>query len=291
MPSRISIKKRFSLASEHYDEHAVVQNNISHELSGLVDNGYYENVLEIGTGTGFLTGFLTSKIDFKNFFSLDISYRMIEMARKKFKHIHFFVADGEEIPTISRFDLIVTSSTLQWFLNPQESMPDLFNLFDKQLKLFASNSASQNCLDKDGIFLFSVFVKGTFKELIEAVEKTGFGSYFPLRDSSFYLRIIERFLNIECYYEKSYDVYYKTAMDFLKSIKMTGANYTLNKNPKRSNFFEFLRFIDGNFREDGKIKITYKSLFVRARKSSINKPAASSGVSPDIIPEFCFSHR
>ncbi|MEA1994898.1 MAG: methyltransferase domain-containing protein [Campylobacterota bacterium] len=256
MPSRISIKKRFSLASKHYDEHAVVQNNISHELSGLVDNGYYENVLEIGTGTGSLTGFLTSKIDFKNFFSLDISHRMIGMARKKFKHVHFFVADGEEIPTISRFDLIATSSTLQWFLNPKESMPDLFNLFDKQPKLFA---------DKDGIFLFSAFVKGTFKELIEAVEKTGFGSYFPLRDSSFYLRIIEKFLNIECYYEKSYDIYYKTAMDFLKSIKMTGANYTLNKNPKRSNFFEFLRFIDDNFREDGKIKITYKSLFVRAK--------------------------
>ena len=254
MPSRISIKKRFSLASEHYDEHAVVQNNISHELSGLVDNGYYENVLEIGTGTGLLTGFLTSKMDFKNFFSLDISYRMIEMARKKFKHIHFFTADGEEIPIISRFDLIATSSTLQWFLNPKESMPDLFNLFKK-----------------DGIFLFSVFVKGTFKELIEAVEKTGFGSYFPLRDSSFYLRIIEKFLNVECYYEKSYDIYYKTAMDFLKSIKMTGANYTLNKNPKISNFFEFLRFIDNNFREDGKIKITYKSLFVRARKPSINK--------------------
>ena len=49
------IKQRFSKSLKSYNKCAIVQKQMAHNLFDMIENNSYNNILELGCGTGFVT--------------------------------------------------------------------------------------------------------------------------------------------------------------------------------------------------------------------------------------------
>ena len=109
------IKNKFQKSLNTYPEHALLQPNIAHKLAEFIDKDY-EDILEIGSYSGFLTREIVKKTEFRNYTALDIvdSFDCIKNLSPKIK---FILADIEEVELNQKYDLIISSSSLQWCNN------------------------------------------------------------------------------------------------------------------------------------------------------------------------------
>ena len=68
------IKKHFEKSMKNYDQNATVQNLMASkmvfELAKISKN--FENILELGSGTGLLTKKISKEINFKNYYANDL---------------------------------------------------------------------------------------------------------------------------------------------------------------------------------------------------------------------------
>ncbi len=150
----MKVVKEFSRFADEYDNHNIIQEMVSKKLCQHLSKNHYENILDIGAGRGAIYQQLSQKnISFKNFVALDFSQEMLDLHPSNnyiqkqcvdFNQQHFTSS-----LKISHFDLIVSSSALQWSSN-------LSNLFKEILPL------GEN-------FLFSFFTANTFKTLHQTV--------------------------------------------------------------------------------------------------------------------------
>jgi malonyl-CoA O-methyltransferase len=162
------IATRFSKYAKFYDSFSDIQREISLQLINeikiepqdisckeqeIYKFSYYQDILEIGCGTGFYTKLLKERFPASKIVSLDISEEMVKIARKNERKSLFFVADGENIGIKRRFDLITGSSCFQWFFNLRESLLQY-----------------KSILKQNGEILFSIFGSDTFAELQEIIE-------------------------------------------------------------------------------------------------------------------------
>lgn len=126
MTSNRSIERHFSRAAEAYHQQARVQRQAAEQLAaGVAELGLApRRVLDIGCGTGFLTRNILALFPAAEVVALDLSPGMIEFARRKLPRdaaLEFVVADAMEYTPSEPFDLVVSSSTLQW-LQPFERL-------------------------------------------------------------------------------------------------------------------------------------------------------------------------
>lgn len=150
IPDTDKIGRRFSAAGKTYDRQAVIQKEIADHLSDLIkatNPPTRGKILEVGSGTGFLTRpvceiFQPSSIDM-----VDLSGIHIEgLPCPNFIH----KADAEKWieETKGCYSAIVSSSTFQWFTD---------------LRLFISRCCDK--LEKGGLFAFTTFLTGNLYEL------------------------------------------------------------------------------------------------------------------------------
>ena len=66
------IRSRFEKNIISYNKNAKVQNQMAEKLVSMLDKSVYEEVLEIGCGTGLLTEKAINKIQYKNYTANDI---------------------------------------------------------------------------------------------------------------------------------------------------------------------------------------------------------------------------
>ena len=59
------IQKRFTKNLKTYNDNAKIQKIMAEKLLSYLDNNYYNNILEIGCGTGLLTSLAVQKLQFK----------------------------------------------------------------------------------------------------------------------------------------------------------------------------------------------------------------------------------
>lgn len=160
MINKAFVQKHFDRSVSQYDRGAELHRFIADKLLAMADlNGYQKNVLEIGCGTGYLTSMICSVWNPENLTAVDISNKMIECTRKRcvfYNNIELIRKDGEQLSFEDgkKFDLIVSSSTFQWFNDIHSSFKHYYSM-----------------IENGGVFLFSMFVEGTFCELFQAFEK------------------------------------------------------------------------------------------------------------------------
>lgn len=130
-----------------------LQKNIGERLIALCPSNFH-NILEIGCGDGNFTRMLKEKFPFSKITSLDISEKMVKIAKDNINGINFIVADGERLPFKTQFDLIASNASFQWFSSLEKSLVRL----------------KDNLVDK-GVLLFSIFGRNTLKELSESVKE------------------------------------------------------------------------------------------------------------------------
>ncbi|NJB67158.1 malonyl-CoA O-methyltransferase [Desulfobaculum xiamenense] len=197
----------FSRAGASYCEAARVQREAARDCVSAVPGGHHGVVVEIGTGQGMATAMLRASISFERYVGLDIAPGMLAaMTERGPRELHV-VADGECPPlTEGCADLLVSSSTMQWYRDPARSIP-----------------ANLRLLRPGGAFSFSIFVEGTLSELAQASRLSGFGDVVHLRSAQEYEWIVDGVPGVECE-SRLWEVRerYATVRDLLRTLKRSG---------------------------------------------------------------------
>lgn len=144
------IADSFSRAADSYDAAARLQRNVGSALLGALPELMTGTVIDIGCGTGFITGELLKKYGSQiNLLALDFASGMLQRTQHNHTGALCVQADMELLPfTDNSADWLVSSLALQWARNTAQC----FQQWRRVLK-------------PGGHLFFSTFLPGTLREL------------------------------------------------------------------------------------------------------------------------------
>ena len=150
------IKQSFAAASVTYDSVAGLQRTVGKELLHSVDvTKLTGTLLDLGCGTGFLTGELLVHSNHETMIALDIALSMLQTTQSKLadkRDIIYVCADAEQLPLSGQsIDSVFSNLALQWCRN-----------------LEAVFTGLKRALKPDGQLVFSTFGPQTLQELKSA---------------------------------------------------------------------------------------------------------------------------
>lgn len=219
------ITRGFARTIGTYSDNAIIQKQVSQRLCALVDDyksAIPSHILEIGCGTGFLTSALLNLFPNSNWIINDINREVkagidFLFQEKSFHKPTYLFEDAETIKISQQFDLITTSSCVQWFSDPKA----FFGSISKQLK-------------KNGLLAFSTFGQENLKEIKSA---SGQGlNYYSVED---YREMLSANFEIIYCAEDIVTIYFDNPKDVLKHIKATGVNGAFRQHWTKGNLAEF----------------------------------------------------
>jgi len=198
------IKKQFEKSMDKYDKNAVVQKIMAEKLvSELIKiSGNFDNILELGAGTGLLTKELIKKVEYKNYTANDLCEKSKKYLDKIIPDYKFIKGNAQKIISVKKQDLIISNALFQWFKDIEKSMLYYYNL-----------------LNPDGIIAFSTFSPDNFSEIMDL---TGLSLEYKTAD---YLKaVIEKNFDILYIEEFSYKMSFDNPLELLAHMKHTGVN-------------------------------------------------------------------
>lgn len=269
MPDKHLVRMHFSANAGNYDLYAHVQKKMASrlaEFAALADRANTAAILDVGSGTGYLTELLVSLFPTARIKAVDIAPGMIEAAKRKFagRNIRFRCADVEEMSITEDYDLIASNASLQWWNETPRTLERLYS-----------------ALADRGTMCFSTFGPLTFSELHQSYNKAmrnlgleGRGrpgqSFYSLGElQDICTRFLSRHGGMKCREELEY-MHFDSVKDFFTSVRKIGANNSdkdyIHKNP--SLIKELINVYETDFREGNRIKVTYHCLYFVLRKSA-----------------------
>lgn len=243
------VEQRFSRASDSYHNDANVQAVMARELIDRVESQPYDEILEIGCGTGLLSKMIADNLDFKHLILNDISKSMLlhcKNAVPESERVSYLIKDAESLDfkEQDRFDLIISNACLQW-------MSDL----EKVLKDFKSYLKDNGCL------AFSIFSEGNFAEIKHC---TGLSLAYK------YQKTLQKMLSgiFPCYtlMPREIVLYYKDVKSMLRSFKRTGVSGLSGRIWTKTQLNEFIEKYEQNYKSDKGVRLTWKWHYVIAYK-------------------------
>ena len=196
------IRQRFSKNLCTYNENANIQKKMAEKLVSILDTKNFNDILEIGCGTGLLTQIAVNKFEFKTYTANDIVSECSDFISEINSNIEFIPGDIEEIIETSdkKYDLIISNASLQWV----ENFENIIN------KLISK-------LQENGILLFSTFGKENFREIFFTLgEKLSYYSFSEIKEmfSKYNLKIEEEI----------HVMTFSSPKEVLKHLHYTGVN-------------------------------------------------------------------
>jgi malonyl-CoA O-methyltransferase len=146
----MKVVREFSRFAHEYNKYNVIQKHVAKKLCKLLAKKDYEKILDLGAGDGAIYENLSEEnIRFSNFVALDFSREMLDVHKNdrsiKKVCLDFNEKNFSSVFKAKEFDLIISSSALQWSSNLSSVLKELSLLGDE--------------------FLFSFFTANTFKTL------------------------------------------------------------------------------------------------------------------------------
>jgi len=219
---KTKVANAFGQASQAYEQHARVQRCVAQTLARwaleLTSPSHVTQGLEIGCGTGFLTREILDAFPNTAWTITDVSSDMLEACRNHPGTLpwlkddtRFEVVDGEfpseGLKTETRFNLIVSNMTAQWFANLPAALERLLDL-----------------LQPDGWLLFSFPGPDNFSAVVQEFPclEGRVNSLKTLDETRCFLRSQDQFtFQIR---EHVTNAGYPDLAAFLASLKSIGAN-------------------------------------------------------------------
>jgi malonyl-CoA O-methyltransferase len=239
------IKSCFNKAFSSYDQYSEVQQCAGKKLIKSIEQYKKNNmntIIDLGCGTGIITEQLARKMEYQQFFALDISDKLLLKAKEKLKNynIKIIETDLEDfyVPYIL-FDLVFSNMALQWSLNLSHTLLNI----------------NKN-LNAHGMIAFSLPIENTFIEL----------QPYSYNKNKFYaekeiLQLLSKtgFKKITYFSEKSI-LTFDSLRHALRYIKYIGANYVFNAEQTNQSSKYF-------YRSQNKYSLTYQIGFYMAEKA------------------------
>ena len=206
------IINNFNHGARTYNSSADVQAFVAQQLASRLKLTSVNHILEIGCGTGMYTQHLIKRFPNASLLLTDIASQMVQACQERFSHntlIKAVCVDGEKIETDKQFDLITSSMTLHWFENFKKG-------FDTLIKH----------LTPGGQIVFSMLGSESLYEWREICQDENVAVGTPLFPDKKTLQQEMPNLQIEV---AMYKHFYKSAYEYLSSLKALGANTTLSE--------------------------------------------------------------
>ena len=235
-----TIKKHFKSSIDKYSEHAVVQKIIAEKLAEELEGSFYEKILELGAGTGFLTEQLSNRIKFNEYYANDLVEKSEKFVRKYINDAVFFCGDFRRIKFNQKFDLIASNAVFQWF----ENMEKVFDYCKNNLK-------------KGGILAFSTFSPNNFKEFKDV---SGLGLEYKTANEI--IKLLEQnFEIIKCeQFEKI--ISFDNPLKILTHMKNTGVN---SLSSKTWSIIKIKNFCNEYSKKYPNLELTYSPIILVAK--------------------------
>ena len=237
------IMKRFEKNLANYEKNAFVQKNMAEKLFSLLDKKRYDNILELGCGTGLLTKIIAENLNFAHYTANDIVSGCEKYIKKINKDIEFVPSDMEDFirEDKEKYDLIVSNAALQWVENVSVFVE---NLYDK--------------LNDGGAILFSIFGKDNYKEIQQITGKTL--KYFS--ETELGKMLLQYEPTIEKYTET---IAFNSPQEVLKHMRFTGVNALEETFWTKSDIADF----SNKYKElcPQKFILTYNPVYIKIVKS------------------------
>jgi malonyl-CoA O-methyltransferase len=216
------IRRSFAAASMTYDSVAALQRTVGKELLHSIEAARLNGtLLDLGCGTGFLTGELLAHASHEILLALDIAWPMLQAARIKLagQPVIYLCADAERMPLANQsIDHICSNLALQWCRN----LDAVFNDMKRMLK-------------PDGQLAFSTFGPQTLHELKTAwatVDDYNHVNEFhsPIQLKQFLQRAEFQDIRFE---SKLYTSRYDSVWTLMQALKHLGAHHVITGRNKR----------------------------------------------------------
>jgi len=247
------IQKSFDKNANKYDDYCEIQKIVADLLIKNISQKQFNDILEIGTGTGLFTEKLIDKIIFEKLILSDFSKKMMLLSKTKFlnKNIDFLCMDALNFSLKKTFDLIVSNASYQWINN-----------LEKHIK------RQTQFLNKNGMLAITYFGNQTFFELNSIINKY-FKTSIPASKFLEKEKLKQIFKNnFSEYFFSEYKIIkkYSNLMDFLRTIKNTGEyGFGIKKN-KMITKNDILKLEKLYFKRYKKIKVTYNIYVLKGKK-------------------------
>ena len=244
------IENKFLKSINSYDLNASAQKIIIDKLLSIINTFPFINpacVLEIGCGTGLLTKNLSSKFCIDTLHLNDLVYELCQKSAKvaNIDAVSCISGDFEELEFKSNYDLIISTSTFQWFHNRTKAFKKLANL-----------------LNESSFLVFSSFGTDNFKE-IRSLESGG----LEYTDLDKLKQELNKDFDLLYTFEENIILEFSSPLEILKHIKSTGVGAVASKtkwNPQKllkfSNSYKQFLLPNGNY------PLTYHPLYFVCQK-------------------------
>ncbi|MBB4198182.1 malonyl-CoA O-methyltransferase [Rhodoblastus sphagnicola] len=111
----------FDAAADSYDAWTQVQRDVARALVDRA-SGAPAGILDIGAGTGHVTGFAKEKWPGARIAALDAAPNMLARLKAKFPEVETISADAAHFSSAARYDLILSSMALHWLPEPGQAL-------------------------------------------------------------------------------------------------------------------------------------------------------------------------
>lgn len=243
------ITRRFSRAVESYNREAVAQRQIAHRMSDML-NRYLprpcSRILEIGSGTGFLTRRLMDTLHPETLVLNDICQEMSTCFNDLLGsgRVTFLAGDAETLSFPKGQDLIVSCSALQWFVSPEQ-------FFERCNAL----------LKHEGYFAFTTFGRDNLKEITSV---TGSGLHY--RSLEELKEALHIHYDIVSAREERISLSFDTPLNVLYHLKHTGVTAIRQQQWTKGDLQEFCDNYARLFSNGNSVTLTYHSIYIIAKK-------------------------
>lgn len=221
LADKVRVAAAFAGSARSYDEVAGLQRQVGARLmmqaaDRLAGNQFPASykVLDLGSGTGYFSEQFVQQWPIE-MISLDIAHGMLRYARQHHASLQqqsFLCADAEKLPLAENsVDMVFSNFALQW-------CDDLESVFQQTKKI----------LKPGGLFLFSLPVDGTLKELKSSWQEVD--QYQHVNDFHSFKSVQAIAENIFSKSNKitsscdDFVLYYQQVSELIKELKALGAN-------------------------------------------------------------------
>lgn len=240
------VQKGFVKSIQTYRKHAIVQEAIASRLINEllrqpVNN--FKKVLEIGCGPAVLTEKFFQQFEANVYYANDIVEEYSDILSSIRPDIKFLSGDIESIDLPSSLDLIISSSTFQWFNNLDEFLSKIHQV-----------------LKPEGLLVFSTFGPDNYREIREVNNKglnyLSFGKHEKLLSDKFEIIWSDK---------ETITRFFATPLSVLFHMKQTGVNGISGKAWTKSDLKKFEEDYQDLFGTDLGVPLTYQPLYFIAK--------------------------